>query len=131
MRKLFLVFAAIPLLSTTCNKKNDCSDAICTQMFAAVTVMVTDKDGNDINLLDFYTIHIATGDTLRHNNNNWPEGAYTVLDDGYVSKMYNKEFQFRFVGIKDNKIVADEMYTISADCCHINKESGKETIVVE
>ncbi len=131
MRKLSLVLLAIPLLSTKCNKKNDCADAICTQMFAAVTVTVTDKDGNNIDLQDYYTINTTTGDTLRHNNSTWPEGAYTVLDDGYVSKMYNKTLQFRFVGIKDNAVIADENYTISADCCHISKKSGKETIVTE
>ena len=100
-------------------------------MFASVNVAVTDKNGNSINLQDFYTINIATGDTLRYNNSSWQEGAYTVLDDSYVSKMHNEKFQFRFAGIKNNATVVNELYTISADCCHISKEAGKDTIVID
>lgn len=131
MRKVFVLVLALPLIAMQCKDKNDCSGAVCTQIFAAVNVTVTDKNGNNVDLQDYYTINMATGDTLRHNNSSWPEGAYTVLDDSYVSSMYNKRLQFRFIGVKDNAIVADELYTISADCCHINKEAGKDTLVID
>lgn len=130
MRKVFILVLAFPFMAMQCKKKTDCSGAICTEMFAAVNVTVTDKNGYNIDLQDYYTINIATGDTLMHNNSTWPEGAYTVLDDSYVSKMYNKKLQFRFVGILNNTIVVDEPYTIAADCCHISKEAGKDTIVI-
>lgn len=131
MRKIFLLLLAFPAMAMQCKKKSECSDAICTQMFAAVNVTVTDKTGNNVDMEDYYTINIATGDTLRHNNGTWPEGAYTVLDDGYVSKMYNKELQFRFIGIQNNTMVVDETYTISADCCHISKKAGKDIVVID
>jgi len=131
MRKIFLSLLAFPTMAMQCKKKSECSDAICTQMFAAVNVTVTDNKGNNVNLEEYYTINMATGDTLRHNNGTWPEGGYTVLDDGYVSKMYNKELQFRFIGVQNNTMVVDEQYTISADCCHISKRAGKDTIVID
>lgn len=130
MRKLSILLLAIPLLSARCNKKTDCAEAICTLVFAAVNVTVNDKNGNNIDLQDYYTINIATGDTIRLNST-WPEGAYTVLDDSYVSRMYNKTLQFRFIGIKGNVTVVDEIYTISADCCHISKDAGKDTVVID
>lgn len=133
MSRIFIFALALPLLSMQCkkNNQNDCSNAICTEIFASVNVAVQDKDGNHINLQDYYTINVATGDTLRHNANGWPEGSYTVVDDSYVNKMYNRKLQFRFLGVQGNTIVVDEIYTISADCCHINKESGKDTIIIE
>lgn len=131
MRKTFLFVLAIPFMAMQCKKKDDCSKAICTEMFASVNVIIQDKDGNHTDLQDYYTINVATGDTLRHNANGWPEGSYTVVDDSYVNKMYNSKLQFRFIGIQNNTIVVDEMYTISADCCHISKESGKDTVTLE
>jgi hypothetical protein len=132
MRKVFILVLAMPFMAMQCNKKkSDCNGAICTEMFAAVNVTVTDKSGNNVDLKDYYTINVATGDTLRHNNGTWPEGAYTVLDDSYVSKMYNKQLQFRFIGIRNNTTVVDELYSISADCCHISKVAGKDTVVID
>lgn len=131
MRKAVIVVLALPFLAMQCKNKNNCDRAICTEVLMSVSVNVTDKNGNNIDLQDHYTINVANGDTIRNNNGPWPEGAYVVLDDSYVNKMYNSRLQFRFVGIKNNIVVVDEAYTISADCCHINKESGKETIVID
>lgn len=131
MRKTFLLVLSFPMIAMQCKQKTDCKSAICTEMFAAVNVSVKDKNGNNINLQDYYTINIATGDTLRNNNGTWPEGAYTVLDDTYVSKMYNKKLQFRFIGRLNNSTVVDETYTISADCCHISKVAGKDTVIID
>lgn len=131
MRKTFLLVLSFPMIAMQCKQKTDCNNAICTEMFAAVNMSVKDKNGNNINLQDYYTINISTGDTLRNNNGTWPEGAYTVLDDSYVSKMYNKKLQFRFVGRLNNSTVVDETYTISADCCHISKVAGKDIVIID
>lgn len=133
MQKIFIVLLAVPLAVNSCNnkKKNNCEGAICTQMFAAVNVTVTDKDGNKPVLSDHYTINTETNDTLRFNSGGWPGGSYTVIDDSYVSRMYNRTIQFRFVGVQGANVVVDEPYTISADCCHISKKSGKETVAIE
>jgi len=134
MQKIFWVLLAVPLAINSCNgkkKKGDCDGAICTQIFAAVNVKILDKDGNNAVLSDHYTINTETGDTLRFNSGGWPEGAYTVIDDSYVTQMYNRTIELRFIGEQNNKKVVDETYTISADCCHISKKGGKETVTIE
>lgn len=131
MRRIYLFVLVLPLLSTKCIKDDkNCTQAICTEMFASVNVNVLDKNGNSATLQDYYTINTITGDTMRHDNNGWPQGSYTVVDDSYVKKMYNSKLQFRFVGIVNNAMVVDEMYTIAADCCHVSKETGKDTITL-
>ncbi|MBZ0098817.1 MAG: hypothetical protein K8F30_07015 [Taibaiella sp.] len=133
MQKIILILLAVPLAVNSCNnkKKNNCEGAICTQMFAAVNLTVTDKDGNKPALSDHYTINTETNDTLWFNSGGWPDGAYTVIDDSYVSRMYNRTIPFRFIGMQGAAIVVDELYTISADCCHISKKSGKETVTID
>ena len=133
MQKILLLILAIPLAVNSCNnrKKDNCEGAICTQMFAAVNVTVAHKDGNKPALSDHYTINTETNDTLRFNSGSWPEGSYTVIDDSYVSRMYNRTIGFRFIGMQGASVVVDESYTISADCCHISKKEGKDTVTID
>src|SRR5690606_14218954 len=114
------------------NNKNNCADSVCTLMLAQVSVKVVDVNKNTFLLDEYYTVAQHNNDTLRPPTDaSLYDSSYVVLDDGYVSKMYNKTYDFRFIGISNNKVVVDEPFTISADCCHINKVSGKSEIVVQ
>lgn len=130
-----ILLLAITVLLLSCDKQNnkeDCRQAICTEIFAMVNIAVQDVNNKPLILSEHYTVNVQTNDTLRFNNGNaWPEGNYTVADDSYTSKMHNKRYDFRFIGISNNKVVVNEVYTISADCCHINKVSGEDTVVVK
>ena len=133
MRSVLLLAATVFFLS--CDKggddDKDCKKAICTMMFSSVNVNILDADSNAVKLSEYYTINIQTNDTIRHTGDTWPDGAYVVLDDSYTPRMYNKKYDFRFVGISNGAMVVNEIYTISADCCHINKVSGKTSVVVK
>lgn len=133
MNKLFVLTAAITL-TASCGKNNnngDCKNVACTAIFAAVTVKVQDKNGKNVALTSHYTVNMKSGDTIRHSDGSWPDGQYVVLDDNYVSKMYNQSIDFLFVGLLSNVPVVTESYTISADCCHVNKKSGPDTTTVD
>lgn len=133
MRSVLLLAATVLFLS--CDKGDnddkDCKNAICTMMFASVNVHVLDTDSNNVKLSEYYTINIQTNDTIRHAGDTWPDEAYVVLDDSYTPRMYNKQYDFRFIGMSNGAMVVNELYTISADCCHINKVSGKTSVVVK
>lgn len=133
MNKLLLVLLVIPLAANSCNNKknNNCREVICTQIFASVNLKVTNKDGEPAKLTEHYTVNTKTSDTLTFEQGGWPEGSYTVVDDNYVSKMYNSTVEFRFIGMQGNVKVVDEPFTISADCCHISKISGKDTVTID
>lgn len=132
MKQLISVIA-ISVFITACNKvtdKNDCKDAICTAMFAAVNVGIRDSNNIQVELTDYYTVNTKNNDTIRPVST-WPDGYYTVLDDNYLQKMYNQGIDFRFIGFRNNAVVVNELFTISADCCHISKVAGKETVTVD
>lgn len=136
MKKLYCV-VALPLLLSACNPKesiipaNNCSDVFCTAIFASVSINVEDKNGNAVELHDFYTVNRSTNDTIRSSVPSWNKGTYTVVDDGYTSKMFNKTYDFSFIGIVNNQVVINEPFSISADCCHVSKVSGKESIIID
>ena len=136
MRSLQISTAFIlSLFLFSCNRrsgtKDDCSTAICTQVFSYVYVEVLDTTGYPMtNLDDAYTVRQSTGEVIRPNNSIVCCGNYMVLDDNYRAKLGYGSDVFIFKGIKNGKVIAIAQYTISADCCHITKVSGPTKISV-
>jgi len=130
---ILLVIHAMTI--TSCSKKiteantDPCKGVMCTMLFAMVQTNVTDHSGNAVALDSFYTLRAKTGEKIYHDKNTMPNG-YTVLDDGYQKQLVNKNDSFYFVGYLKGKQVVNEPYVIGADCCHIKKQSGKDTIQI-
>lgn len=129
---LFMMLLSVTSMKCQKHVQNPdpCADIACTAMFGMINVKVTDSTGNKIILDDAYTVRLDNNDTIRYDQSATFDGSYIILDDNYQKKMVNTSLNFRFVGIKNGKAAANETYTISADCCHINKQSGKSTIIV-
>jgi hypothetical protein len=80
---------------------------------------------------DAYTINVSSGETIHLEANGAGVGHYTVLDDSYRKKLQNRTDRFQFVGIKNNQRIVEELYSISADCCHVSKVSGRTEVVLK
>lgn len=135
MKNLLLSFVLVTIgmttMSTSCEKqKNNCENAICTEVFMTVATQVVDKDGIPVILDEVYTMRTNLDERIEIDQH-MGEGSYIVLDDNYRLKLQNNSGEFTFVGKKDGKIVVEEPFTISADCCHIEKKTGKEVITLQ
>lgn len=108
----------------------NCEEAICTMEFRSLNVQIKDNAGNPVKFDEVFTLRVNTGERIRYDINTNPDGSYTVLDDSYQKKLSQSTAEFRFVAIKAGKELVNELYVISADCCHISKVSGKEEVVV-
>jgi len=137
MRKLIVIalagFVFLTTSSTSCKKNgdNECQGVMCTAMFAMINTKVTDANGKYVKLDDVYVMRGKNNDIYRPEQQSaaW-DSSYVVIDDGYISKMYNSTETFYFIGIKNGVKVVNEPFVISADCCHVSKQSGKATIVI-
>lgn len=133
---LFILATAPMFMNASCKKTTGNGDnaekcnpnVACTMIFAMVTAQVTDVNGNAVKLDDYYTIRTSTGEKIKPSESS--EGYYTILDDSYQKKLQQASDKFQFIGIKDGREVVNESYTISADCCHIQKKEGKAAIVI-
>ena len=138
MKKLSFIALVITIglftQSTSCrdpkNAPGECGDIACTMMFAMITVEVKDINGNPVILDEYYTTRESNGDKITTQSQMPDSGTYTVLDDNFVSTLKNRSEKFRFIGKKNGAEVINESYTISADCCHVNKDSGKGEITL-
>src|SRR5687767_6271285 len=64
------------------NPKSNCEQAICTQIFAAVSVEVT-QEGNTPQFDDVYTIRTSTNQKITPEQG-MGAGRFVVLDDSYL-----------------------------------------------
>lgn len=103
---------------------------MCTLMFTTITLQIKDEAGRPVKLDDAYTVRVETGEKIRSTSQGMGEGYYVVLDDSYQKKLAKTTANFKFIGIKNGKEVVNEPFTISADCCHVAKQSGKEEIII-
>lgn len=130
---LLLSLATMVLSAASCDKRTDevpdCSAVLCTMEFRSISVKVTDNNNAPVVLDDHYTENVSTGAIIRPENGT-TVGTYVVYSDAGLKTLINQTATFRFVGMKNGNVVVDERYTISGDCCHINKVSGKDTIVI-
>ncbi len=139
MKRLSFILLAITIglftQSTSCKDPKDapgeCGDIACTMMFSMVTVQVKDNAGNPVILDEHHTVRESNGQHIMTEAHVPDSGTYTILDDNYVSTLKNKQEKFRFIGKKNGVEVINEPYTISADCCHVNKDSGKSEITIQ
>ncbi len=126
---------SVLLLSANCQKKSvvksPCDDVACTMLFAMINVDVTDSTGNSIKADDIYTVRLDNNDTIRSSQTTLSDKTLTIIDDGYVLKMRNSQHDFKFICIKNSKVVVNEPYTLGADCCHVNKISGKDAVIAK
>lgn len=123
----------LPFIYGSCNKERqaaaDCDKVMCTMMFAMITAEVKDAAGVAATADEVYTVKDGTKDTLRFEQQ-MLNGQYVVMDDSYVKELQNKTAGFHFMGMKDGRVLFNEAYSISADCCHVKKESGKAIITL-
>lgn len=102
---------------------------MCTEMFKMVTIRIHDASGNPVKLDDYYTLHVASGEKAKITQG-MDNGYYVVVDDSRRKDLQDRKAELKFIGTKDGKEVVNEAYTVTADCCHIEKISGKTEIVL-
>lgn len=124
--------------SSSCEKKrlksisNDC-DVVCTNEFRSIFTTVVDTNGQTVELYSASTVRNSTQEVVysyQFDSTVITNGIYTVMNDGYQKQLKNQVDTFTFTGITNDNRMVEGQFVISADCCHINKVSGQDTIVL-
>lgn len=128
-----LLFVVFLIIYSACSNSNNnevkpCNVA-CTMLFAMVTVDVIDVNGNNIVLDSVYTTRLTTGEVI-HLQQPMINRTYVVLDDSYMDRLKQSRDSFIFYGFKNGNKVVKQTFVISADCCHVQRQSGNSEIVI-
>lgn len=143
---IFLLFLLL-LLQTACSEAPrfvrceapclDCNQQPCTKTYNHLTVSVRDQQGDEnVQLDEYFTIHLATGDTISLMGSAHEEemrrqvGRYPVVSDSQMKIIDDCGEVFLFVAEKDGKTVIREEYTVFKDCCHVSEIHGNTEVIV-
>lgn len=133
---ILLTVAAVSFMlctASSCEKGKKTAECppntICTMMFASIGTKVTDNKGTPVTFSEAYTLRKSNNELLTYEQNN-KEGFYVIVDDSYQKSLANQTDTFLFVGKQGGQTIVEEPFIISADCCHVNKISGKSEIII-
>ncbi len=108
-----------------------CDSVMCTMNVVAIALSVVDSSNTPVVLDSFYTTDMA-GHKLPvglYSYNNYSHN-YIVLTDGWVQGHQRTNVHLLFQGYKNGVKIVDEPYSVNADCCHIQKVSGKDSVII-
>lgn len=128
------LFVVVILSLFSCWKRKtpfSCEGAICTADFRMITVALYDSLGND-----YVPDMVATyynGNLLRMDSTAAIPGvnAYTIVTDSDMNWLgFNEPKDVTLKIYKGAALVDERMYNVKADCCHVQKVSGDDQIVI-
>lgn len=140
MRTPFLpVFVATAALFASCSRQAlrvsddavPCANVMCTMEYRTLTVSLRDSTGGPVVLDSFHTTE-RSGVRLApmYYAEEAKDGRYTVLNDGWAGSHRNTAADLLFLGFKDGREVVRQSFVVQADCCHISKKSGPDSVTV-
>lgn len=122
------------LLSSGCNKRSDdCSGVeICTEVYVTIGFTLLDKSGKNIQL-DSLRSFIKSSNKLlpsEYERNTAINGFHAIVADRSIGMLEMKGTELYVEGYLDGIIKVNSDYNIGHDCCHVIKNSGKDTIIL-
>ena len=113
----------------------DCEGVICTQDLRSISITVLQANSNPVALDSFVVTDMnnvalpaGTSDPVYGYPMSGYEGQYTLINDAWVQGHQSTTMPVRAKGWKGGSQVFDQPYTIGADCCHVYKQDGPDTI---
>lgn len=118
--------------------QTNCETVFCTAEFAEVRLTVQNGSGQAVKLDSFFVTDLSGkllpmapgGIAVFGYPSNGTDGVYTVLNDAWRTGHQNTRTKVRAHGIKNSVEVLNEVYEIETDCCHVQKISGKDVVIV-
>lgn len=131
MNRILLILIVITTFGCANNK--NCENAMCTALFAMVTVKLKDTTNASLSGVSTQTILLYSGKTIHTQSGpgNLPDSSFTVADDGDLKEIgleSNQNLEFKI--FKNSKLLKTIPYSVKTDCCHISKASGPEEISI-
>ena len=135
-KKIILVSVIlILLLNVKCDEeyRDNCDSAVCTEIFVSVVLEIKNNADQSPYLLTDYKV-ILTSDnsdiTPASDSYSKSQGYYVIANDMKRELFEFKNVKVEFKGYKNNDLVIQRQFTITADCCHISLVEGNTLIYI-
>lgn len=128
--KLTAIASCLWVSFSSCDKKLECEDAICTMMFTSHQVRIQDASGQ-VPALDKVEVHVGSDYSYSATQSSSDPYYYTIADDTWLTSVGKNVSRYTEVWIyRQGNIVSKVPFEFKTDCCHIEYVSGTNTIVI-
>ncbi|WP_114788909.1 hypothetical protein U0035_04810 [Niabella yanshanensis] len=137
----------IGLVMLACNKNSrvndDCESGckpnrVCTEEFRSLIVQVIDGSHAEVALDSFVVVRLRDSQLIINNDEAATQtgitggtGRYLIFSDSKINETSRCGEDFEFRGYINKQSIANRVYTIAHDCCHINLISGDTKIIID
>lgn len=130
MIRLLIPLLGLMLLSRCQCKPDACSQTVCTADFRSIVVHLTDTSGQHFSPDAVETW--LEGKLLQRSTSAMWDSSYTIADDGHLAQLQLKvDRNVQVKVIKSGAVRWEQAYILFADCCHVSKKSGPDTLVIQ
>ena len=136
MKRMFYFFLLTSFMGCFDNK-DDCGDALCTEVYKTIVIYVKDSNGNTVSLDAFEVYDINSGKYITREITQADfeimrkEGIYPLFGDEHVLKYQNTKASVNFKGFIDGNEILNSIFVVGADCCHVLLYEGETDIIID
>ena len=132
--KKMLLFSLVTGIFMACNKdQSSCKEAICTMEVRSIGLVLRTAQGVIPPSVDYCKTYL--NGRLLHTGIGSVDGNYynvSVLDDSHRTRFsLNKPQTVQVQIFQQGSLSKEVNFSILADCCHINRLSGPDTVIVQ
>lgn len=129
MIRLLIPLLGLALLSRCRCKPDSCAQTMCTADFRSIAVHLTDTSGQHFSPEAVETW--LEGKLLQRSTSGMWDSSYTIADDRHLTQLQLKvDRNVQVKVIKGGAVRLEHDYILFADCCHVSKKSGPDTLVI-
>ena len=138
MKKLSVILLLLGLVVIAgCHNDKEEESVVCTCELRQINIRAVYTDGTPVVLDKFETINLETGQKMEFGGDTHyimdayykDSGQYPVMNDDYRKELENKPLKIKFLGYKNEQVVIEEAFIVSADECHVYMVDGNDSVI--
>ena len=119
MKKISVILLLLGLVVIAgCHNDKEEESVVCTCELRQINIRAVYTDGTPVVLDKFETINYKDS------------GQYPVMNDDYRKELENKPLKIKFLGYKNEQVVIEEAFIVSADECHVYMVDGNDSVIL-
>ena len=128
--KYFSLFCITLFTLSSCERKRECEDAICTMNFASHSLRIEDGSGQ-VPVLDKVDVHVGSDYVFSATQNAQDPFYYIIADDTWITSVGKNVERYTEVWIyRQGNIVSKVPFQFKTDCCHVEYVNGTDKVII-
>lgn len=114
-------------------KLPSCDGVACQKYWEYIHLNIRTRAGTPAYLTKVKLVRKEDGATLYESNviEGYAGFEYTLIDDGFQKTFRNKRVVISFLGYRNDELLVNHDFVVTADCCHVSVVEGALQVVID